>query len=114
MKKICDHPLLLTKKGAEGVLEGMDSMLNREEVSIVEAMAMSLANMTDQDSILQIDHNMSCKISFIMSLLVRTLSLLLVYYGTPSMLLDYHILISYLAGKFSSRGTCSTHLLTDS
>uniref|UniRef100_A0A804JZG9 Uncharacterized protein n=1 Tax=Musa acuminata subsp. malaccensis TaxID=214687 RepID=A0A804JZG9_MUSAM len=69
LKKICDHPLLLTKKGAEGVLEGMDSMLNREEVSIVEAMAMSLANMTDQDSILQIDHNMSCKISFIMSLL---------------------------------------------
>lgn len=69
LKKICDHPLLLTKKGAEGILEGMDSMLNREELGMVEEMATSLANMNDNKA-LQLDHNVSCKINFILSLLV--------------------------------------------
>ncbi|XP_038989186.1 protein CHROMATIN REMODELING 24 [Phoenix dactylifera] len=69
LKKICDHPLLLTKKAAEGILEGMDSMLNREELSMVEEMAMNLANMTDHDDAPQVDLNVSCKISFILSLL---------------------------------------------
>ncbi|XP_039138564.1 protein CHROMATIN REMODELING 24 [Dioscorea cayenensis subsp. rotundata] len=68
LKKICDHPLLLTKKGAEGILEGMDSMLNREELGMVEEMATSLANMNDNKA-LQLDHNVSCKINFILSLL---------------------------------------------
>ncbi|KAJ6798390.1 protein CHROMATIN REMODELING 24 [Iris pallida] len=68
LKKICDHPLLLTKKAAEGVLEGMDTMLNHEELGMVEKMAQNLANMTGQ-VVQQLDHNVSCKISFIMSLL---------------------------------------------
>ncbi|KAM0947333.1 putative DNA helicase chromatin remodeling SNF2 family [Dioscorea sansibarensis] len=68
LKKICDHPLLLTKKGAEGILEGMDSMLNREELGMVEEMATSLANM-NYNNALQLDHNVSCKIDFILSLL---------------------------------------------
>ncbi|KAJ0969486.1 hypothetical protein J5N97_022363 [Dioscorea zingiberensis] len=68
LKKICDHPLLLTKKGAEGILEGMDTMLNRDELGMVEEMATSLANMNDNNA-LQVDHNVSCKICFILSLL---------------------------------------------
>lgn len=77
LKKICDHPLILTKRAAEGVLEGMDSMLNREELGMVETMAMNLANMTGQDSLSQLDHTFSCKIAFIMALLVRILSICL-------------------------------------
>lgn len=72
LKKICDHPLLLTKKAAEGVLEGMDTMLDREELGMVEEMAMNLANMTDHGDAPQVDLDVSCKISFILSLLVRT------------------------------------------
>lgn len=64
--------MLLTKKAAEGVLEGMDSMLNDRDMGMVERMAMSLAEMTD-DNDLQVDRNVSCKISFILSLLVRIL-----------------------------------------
>lgn len=74
LKKICDHPLLLTKKAAEGVLEGMDAMLNHDELGMVESMAKKLANMTDYDDAQKLDHNVSCKISFVMVLLVRHIS----------------------------------------
>ncbi|KAG0495393.1 hypothetical protein HPP92_000084 [Vanilla planifolia] len=73
LKKICDHPLLLTKRAAEGVLEGMDTMLNREVLGMVEEMALNLANMSNHDDILKIGDNVSCKLSFIMSLLVCVL-----------------------------------------
>ncbi|KAG0500022.1 hypothetical protein HPP92_000094 [Vanilla planifolia] len=53
LKKICDHPLLLTKRAAEGVLEGMDTMLNREELGMVEETALNLANMSNHDDILK-------------------------------------------------------------
>ncbi|KAG0495400.1 hypothetical protein HPP92_000091 [Vanilla planifolia] len=53
LKKICDHPLLLTKRAAEAVLEGMDTMLNREELGMVEEMALNLANMSNHDDILK-------------------------------------------------------------
>ncbi|XP_042374277.1 SNF2 domain-containing protein ENL1-like [Zingiber officinale] len=89
LKKICDHPLILTKRAAEGVLEGMDSMLNREELGMVETMAMNLANMTGQDSLLQLDHNISCKISFIMSLLENLIEeghIVLIFSQTRKML----------------------------
>ncbi|KAG8066851.1 hypothetical protein GUJ93_ZPchr0004g38370 [Zizania palustris] len=70
LKKICDHPLLLTKKAAEGVLEGMDAMLNNQEMGMVEKMAMNLADMAhDDDDELQVCQDVSCKLSFIMSLL---------------------------------------------
>uniref|UniRef100_A0A0D9WBL7 Protein CHROMATIN REMODELING 24 n=1 Tax=Leersia perrieri TaxID=77586 RepID=A0A0D9WBL7_9ORYZ len=70
LKKICDHPLLLTKRAAEGVLEGMDAMLNNQEIGMVEKMAMNLADMAhDDDDELQVGQDVSCKLSFIMSLL---------------------------------------------
>ncbi|XP_058089830.1 SNF2 domain-containing protein ENL1 isoform X2 [Magnolia sinica] len=69
LKKICDHPLLLTKKAAEGVLEGMDAMLNHKELGMVEKMALHLANMTGPEETHQVHDNVSCKITFIVSLL---------------------------------------------
>ncbi|KAL6651710.1 hypothetical protein ACP70R_010635 [Stipagrostis hirtigluma subsp. patula] len=69
LKKICDHPLLLTKRAAEGVLEGMDEMLDDQDMGMVEKMAMNLADMAHDDDALQVGQDVSCKISFIMSLL---------------------------------------------
>ncbi|KAL1364668.1 protein CHROMATIN REMODELING 24 isoform X1 [Arachis hypogaea] len=70
LKKICDHPLLLTKRAAEDVLEGMDSMLKPEEVNVAEKLAMHIADVTDTDRFKnEHGHDVSCKISFIMSLL---------------------------------------------
>lgn len=69
LKKICDHPLLLTKRAAEDVLEGMDSMLKPEEVNIAEKLAMHIADVEDTDKFKD-EHDVSCKILFIMSLLV--------------------------------------------
>ncbi|KAG0500038.1 hypothetical protein HPP92_000110 [Vanilla planifolia] len=47
----------------------MDTMLNREELGMVEEMALNLANMSNHDDILKNGDNVSCKLSFIMSLL---------------------------------------------
>ncbi|KAK3141042.1 hypothetical protein QOZ80_4BG0328830 [Eleusine coracana subsp. coracana] len=69
LKKICDHPLLLTKKAAEGVLEGMDEMLNDQDKGMVEKMAMNLADMGNDDDALHVGEEASCKLIFIMSLL---------------------------------------------
>ncbi|XP_077213472.1 chromatin remodeling 24 [Tasmannia lanceolata] len=74
LKKICDHPFLLTKKAAEGVLEGMDSMLDRTELGMVEEMALKLANMTYPEDSQQEHANVSCKITFIISLLENLVS----------------------------------------
>ena len=70
MKKICDHPYLLTKRAAEDVLEGMDSMLNPEDCGLAEKLAMHAANLTGEDDLQEKHDNLSCKISFILSLLV--------------------------------------------
>ena len=70
LKKICDHPYLLTKRAAEDVLEGMDSMLNLEERGLAEKLAMHAAHLTENDDIQEKHDNLSCKISFILSLLV--------------------------------------------
>ncbi|KAJ6775137.1 hypothetical protein OIU79_018338 [Salix purpurea] len=71
LKKICDHPLLLTKRAAEDLLEGMESMLNPEDAAVAEKLAMHLADVADRtDTDFQEKHdNISCKISFILSLL---------------------------------------------
>ncbi|KAG2575965.1 hypothetical protein PVAP13_7KG359700 [Panicum virgatum] len=69
LKKICDHPLLLTKKAAEGVLEGMDEMTDDQDIGMVEKMAMNLADMDPDDDALEVGQDVSCKLSFIMSLL---------------------------------------------
>ncbi|ONK56252.1 uncharacterized protein A4U43_C10F5680 [Asparagus officinalis] len=89
LKKICDHPLLLTKKAAEGVLEGMDEMLNHDELGMVEQMAKNLANITANDDVQQLDHNVSCKILFIMTLLDNLLEeghIVLIFSQTRKML----------------------------
>ncbi|XP_039031865.1 protein CHROMATIN REMODELING 24-like [Hibiscus syriacus] len=66
LKKICDHPLLLTKRAAEDVLEGMESMLNPKDASVAEKLAMHVAETNGfQDN----HDNLSCKISFRLSLL---------------------------------------------
>ncbi|CAO2832443.1 unnamed protein product [Amaranthus hypochondriacus] len=71
LKKICDHPYLLTKRAAEDVLEGMDSMLNNEERGLAEKLAMHASNLTEEDEFQEKHDNLSCKISFIMSLLEK-------------------------------------------
>ncbi|TKY60449.1 CHROMATIN REMODELING 24 [Spatholobus suberectus] len=68
LKKICDHPLLLTKRAAEDVLEGMDSMLKPEEANVAAKLAMHIADVADTDKFKD-EQDVSCKISFIMSLL---------------------------------------------
>ncbi|KAK1661941.1 hypothetical protein QYE76_050100 [Lolium multiflorum] len=73
LKKICDHPMILTKKGAEGILEGMDGMLNNQDMGMVEKMAMNLADMAYDDEALQVEEEISCKLLFIKSLLRKLL-----------------------------------------
>lgn len=69
LKKICDHPLLLTKRAAEDVLEGMDSMMGPEENVDAEKLAMHIADVTERFDFKGNHDNISCKISFIMSLM---------------------------------------------
>ncbi|KAI4383534.1 hypothetical protein MLD38_009361 [Melastoma candidum] len=69
LKKICDHPLLLTQRAAEDVLEGMDSMVSPEDVIVAERLASHIANMDEGDEFLENQDSLSCKTSFIMSLL---------------------------------------------
>ncbi|XP_076946874.1 protein CHROMATIN REMODELING 24-like [Bidens hawaiensis] len=68
LKKICDHPLLLTKRAAEDVLEGMESVLNQEDHGVAEKLAMHIADVADKYDIRE-NNDISCKISFIVSLL---------------------------------------------
>ncbi|KAJ4715246.1 Chromatin remodeling 24 [Melia azedarach] len=69
LKKICDHPLLLTKRAAEDVLDGMDSMLNPEAAGLAEKLAMHIVDVAEEDDFQEQHDNISCKISFILSLL---------------------------------------------
>ncbi|XP_044968733.1 SNF2 domain-containing protein ENL1-like [Hordeum vulgare subsp. vulgare] len=76
LKKICDHPLILTKRAAEDILEGMEGMdvkLDNKDMGMVEKMAMNLADMAHDGEALQVDEEVSCKIIFIMSLLRKLL-----------------------------------------
>ncbi|GFP92434.1 protein chromatin remodeling 24 [Phtheirospermum japonicum] len=68
LKKICDHPLLLTKRAAEDVLEGMDSIVDQEDHRVAEKLAMHIADVAERFDIVD-NHDMSCKLSFISSLL---------------------------------------------
>ncbi|XVE83355.1 hypothetical protein DITRI_Ditri16bG0082700 [Diplodiscus trichospermus] len=69
LKKICDHPLLLTKRAAEDVLEGLDSMLNPEDAGVAEKLAMHVADVAETDDFQDNHDNLSCKISFLLLLL---------------------------------------------
>ncbi|KAJ4804750.1 Protein CHROMATIN REMODELING 24 [Rhynchospora pubera] len=55
LKKICDHPLLLTKRGAEEVLEGIREM-NEKDMGLVEKLATSLANQDHDNELLNMDY----------------------------------------------------------
>lgn len=66
MKKICDHPSLLTKRAAIDIAEGMEGYLDGEDIQAAEAMTRSLAGMVEDDRV----HGASCKIDFLMALLV--------------------------------------------
>ncbi|KAL9340324.1 hypothetical protein Peur_066543 [Populus x canadensis] len=69
LKKICDHPLLLTKRAAEDLLEGMESMLNPEDVAVAEKLAMHVADVAERTDFQEKHDSISCKISFVLSLL---------------------------------------------
>ncbi|KAI3751983.1 hypothetical protein L2E82_23080 [Cichorium intybus] len=43
LKKICDHPLLLTKIAAEDLLEEMETRLNQEDQGVAEKLPMQIA-----------------------------------------------------------------------
>ncbi|KAK9950149.1 hypothetical protein M0R45_005651 [Rubus argutus] len=69
LKKICDHPLLLTKRAAEDVLEELDSMLKPDDLCMAEKLAMHIADVAEKEDFDENHANLSCKISFIMTLL---------------------------------------------
>ncbi|GMH10401.1 hypothetical protein Nepgr_012242 [Nepenthes gracilis] len=69
LKKICDHPFLLTKRAAEDLLEGMDSTLSQEDRGLAEKLAMHVAKFSVEEDFLEMHGSVSCKISFILSLL---------------------------------------------
>ncbi|XP_024394535.1 SNF2 domain-containing protein ENL1 isoform X1 [Physcomitrium patens] len=66
MKKICDHPMLLTKRAANDIAEGMEGYLDAEDIQAAEAMTHSLAGMVQDDEDMSAT---SCKIDFLMALL---------------------------------------------
>jgi hypothetical protein len=73
LNKICDHPQIVTKRTAEHILEGMNEMLNNQEMEMAEKMAMNLADMAQDDDVVQVGPEVSCKLSFILALLVSIL-----------------------------------------
>ncbi|KAI8526631.1 hypothetical protein RHMOL_Rhmol12G0010800 [Rhododendron molle] len=74
LKKICDHPLLLTKRAAEDVLEGMDSLLNQDDKVLAEKLAMHIADVAETVDFEEKPDKLSCKISFILALLDNLIS----------------------------------------
>lgn len=88
LKKICDHPLLLTKRAAEDVLEGMDSMLNPEDAGVAEKLAKQVADVAERVEFQEKHDNVSCKISFILSLLVRYLQITQIIYYAQVLVLN--------------------------
>jgi DNA excision repair protein ERCC-6-like len=71
LKKICDHPLLMTKRADEDVLDGMDSMLKPDEVNVAEILVKHITDVA-KTYMFKDENDVPCKISFIMSLLVST------------------------------------------
>jgi len=66
MKKICDHPSLLTLRAANDIAEGMEGILDSADVATAEDLTKSLAGMIQDDDSLGAP---SCKIVFLMALL---------------------------------------------
>jgi hypothetical protein len=51
----------------------MNEMLNNQEMEMAEKMAMNLADMAQDDDVVQVGPEVSCKLSFILALLVSIL-----------------------------------------
>nr|POE55692.1 protein chromatin remodeling 24 [Quercus suber] len=88
LKKICDDPHLLTKRAAADVLEGMESML-KPDVHVAEKLAMHIADVADTDDLEEKHDIVSCKVSFILSLLdnlIREGHCVLIFSQTHKML----------------------------
>ncbi|XP_051186402.1 SNF2 domain-containing protein ENL1-like [Lolium perenne] len=65
LKKICDHPQLVTKRDEE-----MDMAENNDqEMEMAEKMAMNLGDMPRDDGAVEVGPEVSCKLSFILALL---------------------------------------------
>lgn len=72
MKKICDHPSLLTQRAADDIAEGMEGMMGNTDPADAEAMTAALAGLVENDvGFRQIQGAVSCKIAFLILLLVR-------------------------------------------
>jgi hypothetical protein len=69
LKKICDHPTLLTKRAADDIAEGMEEMMGNEDRLEAEAMTASLAGLVDEE---KTTSAVSCKIVFVLILLVSS------------------------------------------
>ena len=76
VKKICDHPLLLAKRAAEDAVDEFDSMLKQVDVCMAEKLAMHIADVAEKKDLDENHANLSCKVSFIMTLLVRLWALI--------------------------------------
>jgi hypothetical protein len=69
LKKICDHPQLVTKRDEE-----MDMAENNDqEMEMAEKMAMNLGDMPRDDEAVEVGPEVSCKLFFILALLVSIL-----------------------------------------
>ncbi|CAM6093032.1 unnamed protein product [Calypogeia fissa] len=74
LKKICDHPSLLTKRAADDIAEGMEGMMGNEDRLEAERMTASLAGLVDDEA--DYENNggaASCKIVFLLILLEKLL-----------------------------------------
>ncbi|KQK05279.1 hypothetical protein BRADI_2g19130v3 [Brachypodium distachyon] len=101
LKKICDHPQILTKRSAEDILEGMEEMgevSSSQDMEMVEKMALNLADMAQDDDVVQVGQEVSCKFSFILSLLRNLLEEghnVLIFSQTRKMLNPIQLFLSY-------------------
>lgn len=81
LRKICDHPLLLTKRDTDDFLEEMGAMLNNRDMCMVERI---LEDNLYADKRLQIVQGASCKIAFILPLLVSASFMKCPFYSPSS------------------------------
>ena len=79
LKKICDHPCLLTQRAADDIAEGMETMLTAEDSAEAEAMSASIAKLLENNDDTESHDVLSCKIAFIMTLLVRYMKIVREY-----------------------------------
>ena len=102
----------MTKKAAEDVLEGMDTMSN-SDLDMAEKMASHLASLTTLEESHQVQ-DVSCKITFILSLLVRTFSYVnSILQRFPRMLILMQQLL-FMIGKLGYSGAQCIDIFTNS